>query len=296
MYENYFPKTNSNVIGYAAYSNQDKDLVHLAYIDYQKAFEVAKGIRVGVFTGRYAERGSQTFYQIEFESYLKDDSGAIHRFGYVDRDVFYAEKIRQKTGTNAMMQELINNNKTILENNLLCAALIDKIDVANMDIPNEYRSRLVGLQTNLQARDKHISDSVFLDKKQTASPTGFDKYSPQLTNFMADPGISIPPVVIYIIVSVVFGILLSGIVYLLFKSDHSQSKTDISYSKDLTSILLKKLTPEEYQQLVTENKENAQRIADAASGNSFLNTAKYLGIGFLGFTLIDKFIQNRPTK
>ncbi len=195
-----------------------------------------------------------------------------------------------------MMQELINNNKTILENNLLCAALIDKIDVANMDIPNEYRSRLVGLQTNLQARDKHISDSMFLDKKQTASPTGFDKYSPQLTNFMADPGIGIAPVVIYIVVSVVFGILLSGIVYLLFKSDHSQSKTDISYSKDLTSILLKKLTPEEYQQLVTENKENAQRIADAASGNSLLNTAKYLGIGFLGFTLIDKFIQSRPIK
>ena len=278
MYENYFPSINTNVIGFAAFSKQAGNLVHLAYIDYQKAFTVGNGVRCGIYTGRYVTRGNQTFYQIEFEAYLKDDTGTVHKFGYVDGDtsLFYAEKVGEKSASTKMMIELIANNKTILENNLICAALIDKLDVANIDIPNEWRSGLVSLQTNLQARDKHISDSIFIDKKEVAAPQGLDKYGQTLSNFMADPGI--------------------GAIYLLFRGDHSQSKTDIIYSKDLTATLLKKLTPEEYQQLITENQDNAQKIADAASGNSLLNTAKYLGIGFLGFTLIDKFLQSRQTK
>ena len=297
MYENYFPSINTNVIGFAAFSKKAGNLVHLAYIDYQKAFTVGNGVRCGIYTGRYVTRGNQTFYQIEFEAYLKDDTGTVHKFGYVDGDtsLFYAEKVGEKSASTKMMIELIANNKTILENNLICAALIDKLDVANIDIPNEWRSGLVSLQTNLQARDKHISDSIFIDKKEVAAPQGLDKYGQTLSNFMADPGIGAIPI-IYIVVSVVFGIVVSGIIYLLFRGDHSQSKTDIIYSKDLTATLLKKLTPEEYQQLITENQDNAQKIADAASGNSLLNTAKYLGIGFLGFTLIDKFLQSRQTK
>ena len=296
MFETYFPSTNTNVIGFAAYANGDKSLVHFDNMDYHTYFIVPKDTRVGLYTGRFVQIEKQVFYQIEFEAYLKDGAGNIHKFGYIDRDYYRAEKIRQKTGTDIMMQELIKNNKSILENNLLCAALIDKIDVADIQIPNEYRSRLIALQTNLQQRDKHLSESIFIDKKTVASPLGFDKYSQQLSDFMKDPGIGIAPVVIYIVVSVVFGIMLSGIIYLLFKSDHSQSKLDITYSKDLTATLLKKLTPEEYQQLITENKENAQKIADAASGNSFLNTAKYLAVGYLGFTVIDKFIQSRQKK
>ena len=45
MYESYFPSVNTNIVGYASFSKQSGNLVHLAYIDYQKAFTVGKGVR-----------------------------------------------------------------------------------------------------------------------------------------------------------------------------------------------------------------------------------------------------------
>jgi len=192
-----------------------------------------------------------------------------------------------------MINNLIENHKTILENNLLCAGIISKMESKGVTVPVEYKKNLFALQKRLMLRDSQIKESIFLDSKETASPIGFSKYSPQLTGFMNDPGIGLAPVAIYIIVSVVITLLSAGILYLIFSKSYNESKTDIVYSADLTAALLKKLTPEEYQLLLKENAENADKIASAASGNSLKNTVIYLGIGFLGFTLIDKFLANR---
>jgi hypothetical protein len=195
----------------------------------------------------------------------------------------------------AMINTMIENHKTILENNLMCAAAISKMDDDNIDIPDDLRRQLYALQSRLQVRNGQLADSIFLESKQTATSTGFSKYSDQLTSFMNDPGIGVAPVVIYIIVSVVITLLSTAVLYMIFSKSFNESKSDIVYSKDLTATLLKKLTPQEYQLLLAENKENAERIAAAASGNSLLNTVKYLAIGFLGYTLLDKFIQSRKS-
>jgi len=200
------------------------------------------------------------------------------------------------SGAKNLMEALIANNKSILENNLLCSRVITILNSRNVSIPIEYKKNLYGLQGRLTARNEKILTSPFIDTKQTAAPAAFNKYQPDLNSFMNSPGIGVVPVVAAIVVYVVVPILVSAIIYLIFSNLHKESKTDVVYSKELTNTLISKLTPDEYQQLLAENEANAKKIDDNASGASLLKTAKYLAIGFIGFTVIDKFISKRNQK
>jgi len=297
MYESDFPIINENCIGYASISTKDKALVYLANPAYKKAFTVSTGKRVGIYTGRYFKQDSLYFLQIEFEAYLNDGT-ETHKFGFVQNDFFTAEKVGQNGTANQIINGILSNNKTILENNLLCAALIDKMDVANVDIPDDYRKQLYSLQTELQKRNDHLNDSVFISKKELATPQGFNQYGPTLTNFMNDPGLGIAPVVIYIVVSVVFGMLVSGIIYLLFKKDYTDSKSHLVISQDLTKALAT-LSPEAKAEVIKdlEGQVDAAYIAGKTegSGSGILKTVSYVAAGFIGFTLIDKALTKRQT-
>ncbi|MFT3753685.1 MAG: hypothetical protein QM800_12705 [Paludibacter sp.] len=292
MYESYFDKYNASYKGKAVISLKSYTGVYANYPGYGEYYQTDKtNVRVGFLTGYWTTENGVNWAQVEFENDIFSEytNSYIH-FGYIDMAQYRIYTFGQKSGVGSMIDQLINNNKAIYENNLLCAAVL-KIKGGNVD--QEQKKVLYALQTRLNARNEKIAGSTFLESKRTATPTTFNKYTTDLQEFMNNPGIGIAPVVAAIVVYVVVPVLLSAIIYLIFRETHKESTNNVVYSKKLTNVLLSKLTPEEYEQLLAENQENADRIKKAASGGSLIATAKYLAIGYLGFRVIDNFLQSR---
>ena len=93
--------------------------------------------------------------------------------------------------------------------------------------------------------------------------------------------------------------MVSGIIYLLFKPDYTDSKADLVVSNDLAKALAT-LSPEARQGVIDDlngqiDKAYVQGKLDG-SGGGILKTLSYVAAGFLGFTVIDKYILNRDSK
>jgi hypothetical protein len=192
------------------------------------------------------------------------------------------------------LDQLIENNKVILENNLLCARSIQLLDDANIDCPARFRQHLFDIHKRLIQRNQSIIDSkTTQDITQSHSPT-MDTYNQTLVDFMNNPGIGfiISTTAAIIIIAVVAAVS-AAIAYKLFKTLNAESKLDLRYSDSLTADLIKYLPPEVHQQLMEENAANLRKANEAissASGKTLLKTASYLGAGFIGFYILDKFI------
>jgi hypothetical protein len=249
-----------------------------------------KNLRVGFLTGYYTIKDGVNLFQVEFENDFTFDGVAYH-WGCVDASQYRTYDVGKDSSAKNIMANLIANNKTILENNLLCAGMIAKMEANGETIPLAHRSNLYHLQSRLEARNGKILNSPFIDSKQTASPTGFDQYASNLQSFMNNPGIGIAPVVIYLVVTVVITLLSTALIYLLFKPDYTDSKADLKVSADLTKALAT-LSPEARAGVLSDlngqvDKAYVQGKTDG-SGSSLLKTGMYLGAGFLVVSFIDK--------
>lgn len=192
------------------------------------------------------------------------------------------------------LDQLIENNKVILENNLLCARSILLLDDASIDCPSHFRQNLFDIHKRLIQRNQSIIDSnTTQDITQSHSPN-MDTYNQTLVNFMNNPGIGfIISTTAAIIIIAVVAVVSAAIAYKLFKTLNAESKLDLKYSDSLTADLIKYLPPEVHEQLMAENEANQRKANDAinsASGKTLLKTASYLGAGFIGFYILDKFI------
>jgi hypothetical protein len=192
------------------------------------------------------------------------------------------------------LDQLIENNKVILENNLLCARSIQLLDDASIDCPSRFRKDLFAIHKRLIQRNQSIIDSnTTQDITQSHSPN-MDTYNQTLVNFMNNPGIGfIISTTAAIIIIAVVAVVSAAIAYKLFKTLNAESKLDLKYSDSLTADLIKYLPPDVHEQLMAENEANQRKANDAinsASGKTLLKTASYLGAGFIGFYILDKFI------
>lgn len=146
----------------------------------------------------------------------------------------------------ALVNKIINNNKVIIQNNILCARFADKLTA-------DEKTQLYDLQTSLQERNAAIQAQGVCTNIQTSYPQGYVYLQSYLDTFMASGGVSISTAVVIIISAVVIASL-STAAYFAYKSYADQSEKDVKYSKELTQILTSRLTEEEYKQLLAETK------------------------------------------
>jgi len=296
MYEEKYDKVDSSIKGKAVVSITDPT-VYFNYPEFGSLFFLnGKNIRVGYLTGLWTNKNGVNYFQVEFENDFRVDGNTYH-WGCIDASQFNIVDMGSKSGAEQLVNDLIKNNKTIFENNLLCAGMISKMEANGEIVPVDRRNQLYILQNRLQARNQKILNSAFIDTKKTAQPDGFIQYAPQLNQFMNNPGIGIVPVVAYIVVAVIFGLLVSALIYLIFKPDYTDSKSDLVVSADLTKALAT-LSPEARAGVLQDlngqvDKAYVQGKTDG-SGASLLKTGMYLGLGFLGFQIIDRSSLLKP--
>jgi hypothetical protein len=198
------------------------------------------------------------------------------------------------------LNELITFNENILENNLLCARIIEYCQGAGIALPTSARTQLFAIQNRLITRNKKIQNANDIDSTtiNTASSPNFSVYNQALTDFMNNPGIGVF-VVDDVVVIIVVAVILAGVSYAsiqIYKSLNDEAKTDFKYSNDLTSQLVKFLPPDTYKQLINENAANQKKANDAinaANGGGLMNTIKYAAIGLGMFFVADRFILNK---
>jgi len=299
MYENNFPNNDTNSKGLAVVAIANNANVFVAYPNFGYGVTVKADTRVGFLTGRWTKEDDINYVQVAFESPLKDDEGISYMYGCINAAEYRTAKMGTSSGAKSMIDGLIANNKSIIENNLLCAGMLSYMTAKGIEVPLIHKQQLYRLQGRLTARNEKILSSPFIDAKQTAAPVGFSKYSESLNNFMNDPRVGIAPVIIYIVVSVVFTLLVSAIIYLVFKTDYTDSKADLKVSEDLTKAL-STLSPEAKAAVLADlNGQVDEAYLKGkfdGSGMGILKTAGYLAAGFIGFTVIDKFISKRGQK
>jgi len=252
---------------------------------------------VGISTGRMCVINSFVYLQIV------GDFGA-YGYGYikmleVDQNRGKVVSKASAEMANILLKGIISNNKYILQNNIVCAGMIAKLDKANIKIPVELRSQLHVLQSNLMDRNNRLLNSKYLTSIQTAAPTGLDAAQKDLSAFMADPKIGILPVAVpvYVIViaATLVGALLAWIIYLIFKPDYDKSKLELNYSDSLKAGIAKYLPKELQEQLAKENEafvDVANAKVAGANGMGMLKTAGYAAAGLIGFMLLTNINSN----
>lgn len=192
-----------------------------------------------------------------------------------------------QTQAQALVNKIINNNKIIIQNNILCARFADKLTASE-------KQRLYDLQVQLQERNAALQTHGVCTDIQTSYPQGYVYLQSYLDSFMASGGIGISTAVIVIISAVVIASL-STAAYFAYKSYADQSEKDVKYSKELTEILTSRLTEEEYQQLLQETKGivTKARIKQTLSTTSNI---VWLGLAAVGLYFLYSFYKKKTKK
>lgn len=216
----------------------------------------------------------------------------------IDYNNYTWQKIANaKERTQAEAQKIVNgvidNNKYILSNNLLCARFANKLT-------KEQRKMLYALQYRLERRDASLRDTDLFSQMAEAYPEGYAEFSEELEAFMKNPGIgAIPIIAVIIVVALVVGLSATA-AYYAYIAYYNESKQDVKYSKELTQTLQQKLTEEEYQQLLQETAGflTKQRILQQlGSIGSNTKNLLLLSLGFiiaLRATKWLKAVQDKP--
>jgi len=260
MYEQYFTQQDKNWINREVYSLGST--VQIGY-DYpqKEGYNIdmvlyksrsGNAVMCGVSSGRWVNYNGENYLQV------------ISNFGDYGYGYVNASDINQKSGkliseqsdkgAQLLLNKLITNNKILAENNLLCAGLMQKIVKSGKQIPVDFTSALSQLHNRLEGRNTRLVNSPYLEKKQQASPTGFNIYSDVLKEIIdnpSNPAIGIDPVVIYIIASALITALLGWIVYLIFKPDYTDSEADLKISDKLMKAL-DTLSPEDKAEVISD--------------------------------------------
>lgn len=146
----------------------------------------------------------------------------------------------------ALVNQIIRNNESILRNNLLCARFADRFTA-------QQQQQIVALQKRLQARNEMLQAGDLCDKIETGHPAEYAELSARLERLMSGGAVGIATwVVVVIAATVIAG--LGTAAYFTYKSLAEESEKDVKFSKELTASLVSKLTEDEYQQLLQETK------------------------------------------
>lgn len=247
------------------------------YVSAQLDGTASSGIAKVVLTGYSATtpKGATAMQTTNGNYIFLDD-------GWADMGTTYLSQYSQ-TQAQALVDKIIKNNKTIIQNNILCARYASKLSASE-------KQTLYELQERLQDRNTSLQTAGVCSNVQTSYPRGYAYLEGYLDSFMASGGVGLSTAVIIVISAVVIASL-STAAYFAYKAFADQSEKDVKFSKELTATLTSKLTEEEYQQLVTETKGivTKARIKQSLSSSSNL---LMLGLAATGGYFIYQYFKS----
>lgn len=193
-------------------------------------------------------------------------------------------EIYNQAQAQSYVTRMIDNNKQILMNNLLCARF-------SYRLTDEQKSELYSLQERLQTRNDRLLRDGLVTNIQSSQAYGYNALNSYLTSFMAS-GIGLVISTTAIVISCVVIGAVATAAYFAYKYYYEQSAKDVKFSDKLTRTLVSKLTEEEYNQLLQET----QGIVTKASIRSRLGASfdffKYGLIG-MGIFAVYQLINER---
>lgn len=201
------------------------------------------GLMMVQLTGYYKiGRDGNPMYQTTNNGWIKMADG-WQNTGYAPIR-YYSQKDAQY-----YVDKVIKANSQILQNNLFCARFANKLT-------DDEQFELYSLQKRLENRNEKLQNDGLCDNLKVSSPPGYSSLSNTLYSFMQaySSGATIGAVISVgtIIVTAVVIASMATAAYFAYKYLASEAEKDVKYSEDLTKILMERLTPEEYQQLLEE--------------------------------------------
>lgn len=291
MYKEKYLYYQTENIGNAVIATTDNTPVLLGYPQSGVGIGMKVGTRIGFFTGYFTVIDNVTFVQVEFENPIVLD-GVSYLFGAVNSALVSIGSISVNANAQSILNKLLENQKTILENNLVCAMLLSKVQGTE-----KQKQRLSDLQARLLIRDEKIKQSIFIENKQFGTPdTELSQYASVLNQLTASPQIGVVlSTTAIIVISAIVVVVTSGVTYLIVSGALKESNLDLKYSDELTAELVKSLPKETYEKLMKENaafSRVANRAVKFASGSSYLKMAGYIAVGVAGFYALDAFAKS----
>lgn len=193
--------------------------------------------------------------------------------------------IRQYSQKDAQyyVNKVTKANATIYENNLVCSRFASKLT-------DEQQFLLYSLQTRLESRNQQLLNDGLCSNQKVASPPGYSLLSNNLSAFMQaySSGASISgigSITATIVVTAVVIASLATAAYFAYKYMASEAEKDVQYSDELTQVLLKKLTPEEYEQLKRETQGIVTKSKLTAKFGSALSLLKWVLVAAAGLVI-----------
>lgn len=228
-----------------------------------------------VLTGWYINRNGYNYYQ----------TTAPNAWVILDKNTTVTEDRSARSGNaQNLVNEIIKNNKRILENNLICARYSAKL-TANQ------RTLLYDLQSRLEMRNNALLNSNLISSARETYPGGYINLQNYLTDFMTNGkiGVAISGTAVIVVSAVVIASMAAA-AYFAYLAYYNESMQDVKYSDELTAILANKLTPEEFNQLKNETAGIVTKTRLKSSLGTFSTLFNIAAWGFLGYAIY-KFVS-----
>ncbi|MDY0142640.1 MAG: hypothetical protein RBR97_12180 [Bacteroidales bacterium] len=186
-----------------------------------------------------------------------------------------------------VVNTIIKNNRTIVENNLLCARFSNKLTTSQTQL-------LAQLQLRLERRNTALIESGCLTSISESYPKGYVNFASNLNSVVGKE--TIGAVVTTIIIVAIVVASLSTAAYFAYQAYAKESIDDVKFSDDLTKTLLSKLTAEEYEQLRQETGGLITKAKLSAKFSGVFGTVKTFGLIGIGAFLVYKLLtRNKQT-
>lgn len=188
------------------------------------------------------------------------------------------------------VNKVLRANASILENNLFCARFASRLT-------EDQQTTLYLLQSRLESRNKQLLNDGLLQDQKVATPPGYSLLANNLASFMHAYSTgaqiaSVGAVATTIVVTAIVIASLATAAYFAYKYMASEAEKDVKYSDELTKILMEKLTPEEYNQLMQETQGIVTKSKLTAKLGGALSLLKLAMLATAGLALYKHLKRN----
>lgn len=253
------------------------------------------GNLIGRTTGAVVKQTDGDWYQV-----IIPNGGG---YGYVRNDVVNLTPAANDI-TDAQAADLVNklvaNDAKIYESLIRSSVMLKKLKEKNANTAT-YDQKFKTLYNNVTYRKNKIENSNLL-KFQTGLKNTYTglvfSFKWYLLSTFGINTINAIPVIGYVI-AVTVGAGVATLAYFAFKPDYDQSTVDLKISSDLESAL-SKVDPETAAAIKTDLEGQIDtaynRGKTDGSFSGMFTVVKYIGIGILGFMVVNSFMKSQNKK
>ena len=179
-----------------------------------------------------------------------------------------------QTQAQKLVDKIIKNNITIVQNNLVCARFASKFTAEQQQMIRE-------LQNRCESRKNALAGQGLCSNVKTSYPKGYADLGGYLDALMNGEAIGIATWAVVVIAAVIIAATATA-AYFAYKAFAEESERDVKYSQELTKILMEKLTPEDYEQLMQETQGIVTKSRLKSMLRGGLNTLTIAALVFAG--------------